>query len=465
MSEAVRFVHSLALRFSVKLLVENSVFATDGVGNVIEVRLGPGADLVDIEFRNSSCTSASSIAHVSGSSYKQPSLSTIHFTASDSYFKAPSFVFDVAPCDAVTSHVTLDIHNNTFYLGAITVQTSYVDGLVSSNFFHGNSRALCITFCNSTSSHVSKGHVSQLLIENNHFADSTSDDAVSFVSKHTNISCHRIDISGNIFLHDSNQDRGGILISSGADDTNVYTMTSNNFTNSGGSAILAQGGFGGLNVTNNRFEASLCAYGCINIIGKNNEGFVNIHGNIFHDNYPEISVINLRQARGGNVTYSVSRNFFENNTGVLLTTNMSFVTIHENFFEHAEAQYTLQVTTPDDTYVDDVINASHNYWGTADVNVLARSIYGKAYVENLSRINFRPYLGSKNYSDVQNEDRSLESPSRKLGGAVNGNVTLTAEGGPYLVSANIEVQHGGVLTLTEGIVLKFKEHIGMIVNG
>ena len=184
---------------------------------------------------------------------------------------------------------------------------------------------------------------------------------------------------------------------------------------------------------------------------------------IFMDNSPQDSVIALVHTSGSsNFTTYVNRNKFKNNTAVVLSTNVPYVAIHENFFEN-DNFYNIRVTATNNSYKHDVINASFNDWGTSDVTAIARSIYDNVYDEKLPRVIFHPYLESKDTS--HNEHSSFVSPSRELGGAVNGNVTLTAEDGPFLVTANIKVQPDDALTLKEGVVLKFKTNTGLVANG
>jgi hypothetical protein len=71
-------------------------------------------------------------------------------------------------------------------------------------------------------------------------------------------------------------------------------------------------------------------------------------------------------------------------------------------------------------------------------------------------VTFRPYLGSRNYSDIRNAETSFLSTSGEIGGSVNGEIKLTADDSPYLVVSNIVVEEEDVLTLEGGVVLLFK---------
>jgi hypothetical protein len=67
------------------------------------------------------------------------------------------------------------------------------------------------------------------------------------------------------------------------------------------------------------------------------------------------------------------------------------------------------------------------------LNRIAKQIYDHGYDESLLDVTFRPYLGSRNYSDIRNAETSFLSTSGEIGGSVNGEIKLTADDSPYLV--------------------------------
>ena len=164
-------------------------------------------------------------------------------------------------------------------------------------------------------------------------------------------------------------------------------------------------------------------------------------------------------------TVEILQNTFENNTGTVISFKSPNINIYKNFFDNENADYTLKVVPNTINYVGSIINASLNYWGTTDLNRISRQIYDHDYDESLLDVTFRPYLGSRNYSDIRNAENAFLSTSGEIGGSVNGEIKLTADDSPYLVASNIVVEEEDVLTLEGGVVLLFKEGHGIDVYG
>jgi hypothetical protein len=164
-------------------------------------------------------------------------------------------------------------------------------------------------------------------------------------------------------------------------------------------------------------------------------------------------------------TVEILQNTFENNTGTVISFKSPNINIYKNFFDNENADYTLKVVPNTINYVGSIINASLNYWGTTDLNRISKQIYDHDYDESLLDVTFRPYLGSRNYSDIRNAENAFLSTSGEIGGSVNGEIKLTADDSPYLVASNIVVEEEDVLTLEGGVVLLFKEGLGIDVYG
>ena len=444
------------------LVIEDS--AVDVTSHVVYLTINEGASQVNVELQNSSFTSPSHVVQISGAS-RMP-LSYINIAVSNSHFAASPQTVYVTAC---SSHITFDVHNSTFEQTrnrVIYIQTASINASVNDNMFVDNQASLYLTFCDASTDLASMQLPHQVTISSNRFSShpTRSGHELYFYSWGSQQLNHNVVISDNHFLHSLYRYKQGVYIRNNY-RFHSYSITSNRFINMGGEAFTAYGTYLDLSIRDNLLQNSLCHDRCLDIQGTPTIGQTNITGNTFIGNYPEYSVISFRQSGSSDLTAYVTRNEFQNNTATLLTTDAPHLAIHENFFESIDNYYNVRVTTTYNTYVNDVINASLNFWGTSDVNSIARSIYDKDYDEQLATVNFRPYLRSKSYCDIQNKDGSFVSPSSELGGAVNGNVTLTAEGGPYVVIGNIKVQPEDVLTLTQGVVLNFKSNVGLLANG
>jgi hypothetical protein len=254
-------------------------------------------------------------------------------------------------------------------------------------------------------------------------------------------------------------------------------------------AIGIHGNVDNIEITNNTFVSNK---ECFNpALAKFDFKSLKITKNIFQDNHAADGVIKLSQSRSGNSIVEILQNTFESNTGTVISftspnikstveilqntfenntgTVISFmspnINIYKNFFDNENADYTLKVVPDTNNYVGLIINASLNYWGTTDLKRISRQIYDHDYDEALLDVTFRPYLGSRNYSDIRNAATSFLSTSGEIGGSVNGEIKLTADDSPYLVVSNIVVEEEDVLTLEGGVVLLFKEALGIDVYG
>ncbi|CAC5421096.1 unnamed protein product [Mytilus coruscus] len=242
----------------------------------------------------------------------------------------------------------------------------------------------------------------------------------------------------------------------------------------------------GLNLTNNRFEnidsTAIETHGQLKDIVIQKNYFVGngeciklsiadfdfssltIYQNVFSNNTAD-GIVKLLQPRSGNSTINLVKNIFENNQDIVISFTSPYINIYQNFFENKDSAYNLKVESDTNSYTGRVVNASQNYWGTNDVNVIEKRIYDNNYDNTLFEITFRPYLGSQNYSDIQNEEAAFISSNGDIGGIVSANFTLTKGSSPYVVVSNIVVKENAVLTLEAGVVLLFKEDLSITVYG
>ncbi|XP_052768621.1 uncharacterized protein LOC128208938 isoform X1 [Mya arenaria] len=136
-----------------------------------------------------------------------------------------------------------------------------------------------------------------------------------------------------------------------------------------------------------------------------------------------------------------------------------------NFFENPNAKFNLKASAIASYAAKNIIvNASLNFWGSDDPKEIENTLFDADYDGTLLDVIYRPYLGSKNISDIQNRVINFVSGNR-IGGLVEGNVTLLLTGSPYTVVSNIEVGVNDTLKIEAGVVLRFKSDIGIIVHG
>ena len=191
---------------------------------------------------------------------------------------------------------------------------------------------------------------------------------------------------------------------------------------------------------------------------------VNLSRNIFRYNDNDDAIVQLKpEVQDVSYRLHIVENSFENNTGVVLTTTSQFITVKNNFFENGGALYNIKVIPG--SIKSAPLNASLNYWGTTDVKQISIQIYDNSYDDTLFDVLFRPYLGSCNFSDIQDKDAGFIGPAGDIGGRLAESVTLTSELSPYVVTSNIEITVEGTLIIEAGVTLLFQSSQGIVVHG
>ena len=343
---------------------------------------------------------------------------------------------------------------------------------VSQNQFLQGSKAFSIQFCAKT--FENEGADRQINIYNNTFKLHSTSDHIYYYNWYRREHVHKFHIKGNIFKQgEFGYGRGFYYQSKGYNNYpnhDVY-LTDNGFEGYL-TALKINGRANNITITGNTFVNNS------EVLALNQHDYyaesVVFSSNVVKDNHDIVKyndlegVIQLIPHRSDTVMrISLIGNVFENNTKTIITTPSPYLLIRHNFFENSNATYNLKVFE-DTRYTianNEVLNASLNYWGSTDVRTIANKIYDNDYDESLFDIVFRPYLGSRNLSDIQNEDAGFISPNGEIGGPLSENVTLTADASPYLVTYNIEVEEKGVLILEAGVTLLFEAAQGISVVG
>jgi hypothetical protein len=203
---------------------------------------------------------------------------------------------------------------------------------------------------------------------------------------------------------------------------------------------------------------------CISVTDRL-EGGLRIVKNTFVGNMHQHGIIFLSSDELGPMTWNITENYFEDNNGTVISFRWQNTRLKHNFFDNKNAFYNVKVLPDDITSNIGSINASLNYWGTTDTRVISKGIYDFDFDSSLLDVKFRPYLGSKNISDVQNTDIGFITENGEIGGKVNGNVTLKLSDSPFLVISNINVEDGDTLRIEAGVILLIRQGVGVYVKG
>ena len=210
-------------------------------------------------------------------------------------------------------------------------------------------------------------------------------------------------------------------------------------------------------------------------IRLNTAGDVNISGNQFTNNTGYC--INVESQEN---VLSIIRNKFTGNviepplplyvydletfSAVVIFQTKTKLTMTYNIFNNPDVQFQMATTIQDECYT---LNATHNYWGSADVNAIADTLYGHHQQAALAKVLYHPYLESTNESDFDNTSRRYPDVirGRDIGGIITYNLTLDDVSTPYHVTKDIIVDTNGSLNILPGVNLEFDPGAGVIVRG
>lgn len=157
------------------------------------------------------------------------------------------------------------------------------------------------------------------------------------------------------------------------------------------------------------------------------------------------------------------RNTMRNNSNKVVSVESSNALLHYNIFNNPEA--TLNVELSESKAGGGDLNASLNYWGTVDSREIAGKLYDQKSDADLPLIIFQPYFENGSMSSFHEETLEFLTADGNIGGDVNGNVTLTMEGSPYIAVGFINVRTGDVLRVEAGVQIDFLPNNGILVEG
>ncbi|CAG2246407.1 unnamed protein product [Mytilus edulis] len=241
----------------------------------------------------------------------------------------------------------------------------------------------------------------------------------------------------------------------------LFEIKGNYFTSVKNYAVYIYGNVGVTYISENTFHQGI---DCVKIDVHNSDLNLTISDNLFVENVGSTAVLNLLQPNVNVPPILLLGNIFQNNLNTILLFRSPNMFIFHNIFENPNGTFNIKINSAAQ-YQNEIVNASLNFWGTTNVKEIGQKIYDKNYDDTLMDVLFRPYLGSRNFSDIQNEEPPFISSTGDVGGRVNGELTLTVDRSPYTVTANIEVGEFDTLTLDPGVTLLFNKDFGINVVG
>ncbi|XP_013419620.1 protein bark beetle [Lingula anatina] len=121
------------------------------------------------------------------------------------------------------------------------------------------------------------------------------------------------------------------------------------------------------------------------------------------------------------------------------------------------------------TDITSTINATHNWWGTTDHQIIFSGLFDNNDRYNLAPIKYYPALKTFELStgfytdDQPNYQPLFQRNGRTIGGMLRQSTTLSA--GTYRVDKDINIPLGLQLTINAGARLEFENSIGVLVQG
>ncbi|VDI65684.1 Hypothetical predicted protein, partial [Mytilus galloprovincialis] len=367
--------------------------------------------------------------------------------------------------DSCSGYLHSLIRNSTFdctyaYASNINIRTQATNIEVAHNIFRMSDKSLNFYFTcnwNSKLDTVLEYVERNVNILNNSFNGLSS--GYDFYAYIRTSYKHFFHLFDNKFTHSPSINRYGISFRSfGYSNLDIK---GNYFSSVKNNAVNIYGYVGLTFLMENTFQYGM---DCVKIDVLNSNYNMTISDNFFVDNYASTAILDLFQPNGNVPPIVLSRNIFQNNLNTVLLFRSPNISISHNSFENPNATYNIKVNSAG-WYQNEIVNASLNFWGTTNLKEISQKIYDKSYDDTLLDVLFRPYLGSRNFSDIQNEEPPFISISGEVGGRVNGELTLTADKGQYQVTANIEVGESDILTLEPGVTLLFNKDLGINVEG
>lgn len=340
---------------------------------------------------------------------------------------------------------------------------------VSQCHFLQGSRAFSLQFCNKV--FENEGLDRNISVYNNTFELSSSSQHIYYYNWHRTEIPHRIYIHDNFMKQVQNGKGEGFYF---------YSINYKNVKFPGHDVIISDTIFSGYRTAVNVNGYARTLNIIENIFVNNSEVFVldqtgsyidyvNFSSNLVKNNEADgiVRLIPYYPDSDNKTRISFTHNAFENNMNTVITITAPNVLMKYNFFENRNATFNLKVTQGANVIEksDRQMNASLNYWGSSDVKSISTKIYDLNYDQTLFDIVFRPYLGSRNLSDIQNEEPGFISSNGDIGGTLRETISLGADNSPYLVTSNIEIQGEGKLILDAGVTLLFKAALGISVSG
>ncbi|RNA26979.1 bark beetle isoform X1 [Brachionus plicatilis] len=271
--------------------------------------------------------------------------------------------------------------------------------------------------------------------------------------------------------------------------THTFNIRNNQFSFNSLFELSIDGHYAQINMTKNLFTDNQCRLGLVKLSGSEKHFF--IYSNRINDNtasfifdleakshadnsydYPSLLVENQIYANTKPHQFFQSRQLSQ-----LLVPNYPFsytvalrgiqnCTMNKNYFENPHLDYELVGALATNT-LNTTIDASYNYWGSGDSNVVSTRIFDFKNWNNHAIVNFLPFIVDKAQYSLSKRvpDHTVLHGPNVLGGMLKQDLTLTKLPMAYQVVADLTILPGATLYINPGVEIEFYPNVGILVLG
>ena len=271
--------------------------------------------------------------------------------------------------------------------------------------------------------------------------------------------------------------------------SHTLNIRNNQFSFNSLFGLSIDGYYAQINITKNQFNDNQCRLGLVKLSGSEKHFFIysnRIYSNtasfIFDleatshaDNsldYPSLLVENEINSNVKPQIFIKSRDLSKllaANYAVSYTIALRGIqncTINKNYLENS-FDYELVGALATNT-LNTSIDATYNYWGTSDSNVVSDRIFDFKNWNNHAIVNYLPFISDKVHYSLSKRapnETIFHNAEHILGGVLKHDLTLSKLSRPYQVVADVTVLPGRTLYINPGVEIEFYPNVGILVLG
>ena len=287
-------------------------------------------------------------------------------------------------------------------------------------------------------------------------------------------------VESNLFMANQYPDNALINIKNSA---NHVILTNNNFTLNSGPCVLFEG-VGATSISDNLFNENKCANRSVIEVLRLDENATLANNSFTHNTGESVILLQVihdihsklqkkqvsfnKNTLSNNIAYTSSRVSIAGDSCAFVFSGILYykeIDFGFNKFNNSKYQRELCIRSPAIS-TRDVINVTHNWWGTANGSEVRDRISDYDDNYDFAIADDWPFL-------VSNDDPTLTAIERHdfkqhgsvLSGRLFESITLKAAFGPYSVTSDVIVLDNVTLTIEEGVTVKVSPGMSILVAG